>query len=200
MNALLPFTFGLIAILVGSQRWPNKLPTHRNLCNHLRFDLRNRSVNGCLDVSLDLVNRSARPVFLPTTGLYIDVSAKLLSSVPEKNGTERWLNLYGASDVVPILNVKPLPPGVADHEGHCVSSTVDVVDPGSQVWREVPVRGRLKISVQYFVPDPKSAKGTEEVCGDRAARGRSNHVRGAYPMPGWRMRPWVRRASNCRGK
>jgi hypothetical protein len=160
VNALLPFTFGLIAILVGSQREPNKIadapqplqPLEIQLAKPLKWE------NGCLDVSLDLVNRSARPVFLPRMGLYIDVSAKLLSSVPEKNGTERWLNLYGASDIVPILNVKPLPPGVADHEGHCVSSTVDVVDPGSQVWREVPVRGKLRISVQYYISDPNQPK------------------------------------------
>ena len=40
--------------------------------------------NGCLRVSLELVNRSENPFFLPATGLYIDSSTKLLSSVAEK--------------------------------------------------------------------------------------------------------------------
>jgi hypothetical protein len=160
VNALLPFVFSLIAIFVGSQREPNKIadtppplqPLEIRLTSPLKWK------NGCLDVSFDLVNRSAEPVFLPTMGLYIDVSAKLLSSVPEKNGTERWLNLYGASDIVPILSVKPLAPGAVTHDGYCMRSTVDVVDSGNQMWREVPVRGRLRISVQYYVSDPNQTK------------------------------------------
>jgi len=156
VNALLLLIFGLIAIFVGSQREPNKIadtppplqPVEIRLANPLKWE------NDCLDVSLDLVNRSARPVFLPTVALYIDVSAKRLSSVPEKNGTERWLNLYGASDMIPIPSARRLAPGAAIHDGHCASSTVDVVDFGSQMWREVPVRGRLRVTIQYYTSNP----------------------------------------------
>jgi hypothetical protein len=155
VNALLPFTLSLIAIFGGTQSEPDDiagvLPLESleiRLAKPLKWE------DGCLDVSLDLVNRSAKPVFLPTMGLYIDVPAKLLSSVPEKNGSEKWLNLYGASDIVPILSVKPLAPGAATHDGHCMRSTIDVVDFGSQIWRDVPVRGRLRVSVQYYPSDP----------------------------------------------
>jgi hypothetical protein len=156
VNALLAFILSLIAIFVGTQHEPTKIadtpsplqPLEIRLAKPLEWE------NGCLDVSFDLVNRSATPVFLPTMGIYIDVSAKLLSNVPENNGRERWLNLYGVSDIVPILSVKALAPGAANHDGHCVRSSVDVVDSDSQIWREVPVRGRLRISVQYYVSDP----------------------------------------------
>jgi hypothetical protein len=155
VNALLPFTLGLIAIFVGTQPEPNDIagvqplePLEIRLAKPLKWE------NGCLDVSFDLVNRSAKPIFLPTMGLYIDVSAKLLSSVPEKNGRERWLNLYGASDIISILSAKPLAPGAANHDSHCVRATVDVVDFVSQIWREVPVRGRLRVSAQYYPSDP----------------------------------------------
>lgn len=159
MNALLPFALGGIAILVGIQTEPNKsAPKQRFQPLEIRLAKPLKWENGCLDVSLDIVNRSAKPIFLLTTGLYIDLSAKLLSSVQEKNGGERWLNLYGVSDVIPILSVRKLAPGAVNHDGHCVRSTVDVVDFGSQIWREVPVRGRLRISVQYYASDPNQAK------------------------------------------
>jgi len=155
VNALLPFTLGLIAIFAGRQPEPDDIagvPCLESLEIRLAKPL--KWENGCLGVSLDLVNRSAKSVFLPTMGLYIDVPAKLLSRVPEKNGAEKWLNLYGASDIVPILSVKPLAPGAATHDRHCVRPTIAVVDFGSQIWREVPVRGRLRVSVQYYPSDP----------------------------------------------
>ena len=155
MNALLPLSLGIIAIFVAEQTEPNKIAdTQPVQALEIRLAKPLKWENGYLRVSFDLVNRSAKPVFLPTMGLYIDLSAKLLSNVPEKNGSEKWLNLYGASDILPVLRVQPLAPGAATHVEYCGRSTVNVVDFGSQIRREIPVRGRLRISVQYYASDP----------------------------------------------
>lgn len=160
MNELLMFTLAVIAIFGATQHEPNRIAATPSPLQPLEIRLAKPLTweNGCLNVSFDLVNRSAKPVFLATVGLYIDISAKLLSSVPDKNGRERWLNLYGASDIIPILSVKPLAAGAANHDTHCVRSTVDVVDFGSQIWREVPVRGTLRIGVQYYASDPNQPR------------------------------------------
>src|ERR1700677_1197484 len=109
---------------------------------------------GCLKISFDLVNRSATTLFLPTTGLYMDSSTRLLSSEPEKNGRAEWINVYGASDIMRLLETKPLGPGAVKHYEYCAASAVGVVDQAKKLWREIPVRGRLRIDAQYYLSDP----------------------------------------------
>lgn len=123
-------------------------PLEVRLANALKWE------NGCLNVSLDLVNRSPKTLFLPTMGFYIDSSARLLSSAPDKNGSEEWINIYGVSDILRVLVTMPLAPGAVKHYEYCASSTVGVVDLGKELWREIPVRGKLRIDAQYYLTDP----------------------------------------------
>ena len=110
--------------------------------------------NGCLRVSLELVNRSEKPFFLPATGLYIDSSTKLLSSVAEKNGSEGWQNVYGFTDILSLPNAKPLAPGASVHRDYCFAPTLAVVKLQTETRREIPLRGRLKMSASYYLSDP----------------------------------------------
>lgn len=119
--------------------------------------------NGYLRVSLDLVNRSAKTLFLPSWGVYIESSACSLSSAPEKNGREEWISVFGASDIVKPLQVKPLAPGGMAHYDYSAASTLAVVDLGRELWREIPVRGSLRIEAQYYLADPTLLpNGTQE--------------------------------------
>ena len=110
--------------------------------------------NGCLRVSLELVNPAEKTIFLPAMGLYIDSSTKLLSSVAEKNGSEEWQNVYGFSDLLQLPNAKPLAPGASVRESYCVGPTMAVVKLQTETRRELPLRGRLKMSASYYLSDP----------------------------------------------
>lgn len=155
MNAQLFVAMGLTATLIGVQAVPAR---HSGTKTSEGLEIRLTKPlgweNGCMQISFDVRNRSAKSVFLPNMGLYIDSSAKLLSSVPEKNGRERWLNLYGTSDTVTGLVVEPLAPGAARRGEFCAPSMVDVVSLMNQLWRQIPVRGKLRITAQYYLFDP----------------------------------------------
>jgi hypothetical protein len=123
-------------------------PLEVRLTNPLQWE------TGCLKMSFDLVNRSPTTLFLPTMGLYIDSSARLLSNAPDKNGSEEWINIQGVSDIVRVLVTMPLAPGAIKHYEYCAASTVGVVDQGQKIWREISVRGKLRIDAQYYLSDP----------------------------------------------
>ena len=142
-----------VLLLAGTQAVANQpvataLPLEVRLTKPLEWE------NGCLKVSFDLVNRSATTLFLPTMGLYIDSSARLLSSAPDKNGSGQWINVYGASDILKVLVTTPLAPGAVKHYEFCAASAVGVVDQEKKLWREIPVRGKLRIDAQYYFSDP----------------------------------------------
>ncbi len=155
MNAPLFVALGFAVTLVGVQAAPAR---HSGAKTSESLEIRlTRPLgweNGCLQINFDSMNRSARTMFLPEIGLYIDSSAKLLSSDPGKNNGEQWLNLYGFSDVVTGLVVEPLAPGAARRGGFCAPSTVDVLSMMNQLWRQIPVRGKLRITAQYYLFDP----------------------------------------------
>jgi hypothetical protein len=130
-------------------------PLELRLTEPLRWE------NGCLRVSVELVNRSDKLFFLPAMGLYIDSSTKLLSNVAEKNGDEEWRNVYGSSDLLRLPNAKPLSPGASVHENYCVGPTVAVVKLQTETRRELPLRGRLKMSASYYLSDPNPTNQTE---------------------------------------
>jgi hypothetical protein len=154
VNALVFVALGLTATLIAVQAAPAR---HSGAKASKSLEIRlTRPLgweNGCLQINFDVMNRSATTVFLPEMGLYIDSSAKLLSSDPEKNGSEQWLNVYGFSDVITGPVVEPLAPGAARRGGFCAPSTVDVVSLMDQMWRQIPVRGKLRITAQYYLFD-----------------------------------------------
>jgi hypothetical protein len=156
VNAVLFFAFGSTATILALQTAPAQ-HLDRNASGPLEIRLTKPlewAAHGCLQVRFDLSNRSAKPVFLPTMAISIDSSAKVLSSTPDKNGKEEWLNVYGASDIIMPLNVEPLTPGASTHGEYCVSPTVEVVDAVYESWRQIPVRGTLRITASYYLSDP----------------------------------------------
>jgi len=104
---------------------------------------------GCLKVSIDRVNRSMAPLFLPFNGLYIEFAVSESSEDPAKDKSERWLTAFGASDIL-FDDVIRLAPGASRHDEYCVGPTVPVVSPEKETRREVPVRGRLRIEAFYY--------------------------------------------------
>jgi hypothetical protein len=157
-HALTPLILVLLASSAKAQTEPKDSGTLRpaqplelRLIEPLRWE------NGCLRIELSLVNRSEVPVFLPSAGLYIDSSTKLLSNVPQKNGSEEWQNVYGFSDHLRLIDAKSLAPGALVHKNHCVGPTVAVVKLQSETRRELPLRGRLRIYTSYYLSDPNPA-------------------------------------------
>jgi hypothetical protein len=138
----------------GQAELRKSVPTQSLQPLQLRLTEPLRWENGCLRVSLELVNPSEKTIFLPAMGLYIDSSTKLLSSVAEKNGSEEWQNVYGFSDLLQLPNAKPLAPGASVRESYCVGPTVAVVKLQTETRRELPLRGRLKMSASYYLSDP----------------------------------------------
>jgi hypothetical protein len=154
-QALVPVILLVLAPLAKAQAEPQKSvgiqtpqPLELRLTEPLRWE------NGCLRVRLELVNRSEKTFFLPAMGLYIDSSTKLLSSVAEKNGSEEWQNVYGFTDILSLPNAKPLAPGASVHRNYRFAPTLAVVKLQTETRRELPLRGRLKISASYYLSDP----------------------------------------------
>lgn len=154
-----PLLLFLLAPLVEAQTVTQKadaMEPPQRMELHLTGPLRWET--GCLRVNIELVNRSEIALFLPAYRLYIDSSTKLLSSVAEKNGSEEWQNVYGFSDLLQLPNAKPLAPGASVRESHCVGPTVAVVKLQTETRRELPLRGRLKVSASYYLSDPNPTK------------------------------------------
>jgi len=151
--AMFPLMLASVAFFAHVQASPNRATAAQPV-----FEIRlAKSLvweNGYLKVSFNLVNRSAKTLFLPSRGVYIESSARLLSSAPEKNAREEWISVFGASDIVRPLQVKPLAPGGMAHYDYSAASTQAVVDLGRELWREVPVRGSLRIEARYYLADP----------------------------------------------
>jgi hypothetical protein len=104
---------------------------------------------GCLLVTLDRINHSASPLFLTETGPYFDIALDVSSGEAGRAETVEWVNIYGNSDMVSSEAV-PLAPGATVHNKFCFGPTVWVVNLKKQTRREIPVRGRLRVSVFYF--------------------------------------------------
>jgi hypothetical protein len=106
--------------------------------------------NDCLRVRFRRVNRSAAPLFLPVQGLYIASTFKLSSNVPGKDNGEKWLVVNGGSEIV-MLDAKTLAPGASLSDDYCIGPSLAVTSLQKKTRREVPLRGKLKIYVHYFL-------------------------------------------------
>jgi hypothetical protein len=108
--------------------------------------------NGCLQVSIDRVNRSSNPIFLPGSGLYISSSATTAVPPSGHNIEISWFPVYGASDLLD-LSATPLAPGETKHNDTCVGPTFFVTNLKKETRREVQVRGQLRIDASYFLSE-----------------------------------------------
>ena len=108
-------------------------------------------VNGCLNVSIDRVNRSDATLYLPVSGIYMDASVMYPANGSQEGNEQYWLNLYGVIDIV-SFEAKPLPPGATQHDEICyIRLTVVVVNMKEKTSRKIPVRGKLRIDAYYFL-------------------------------------------------
>jgi hypothetical protein len=106
-------------------------------------------VNGCLRVSLDRINHSSRPLFLPEMGLDISTSVREVANEADTNGGEAWINVYGLSDLI-SWHARAIAPGAMVHQEDCLDPTVAVVSIERSTRRDIPLRGRLRIDAYYF--------------------------------------------------
>jgi hypothetical protein len=106
-------------------------------------------VNRCLALSIDRVNRSTAPLFLPFNGLLIESSVLEITDDPAKGPKIGWRPAYGASDII-INDVIRLAPGESRRDDYCVGPTFPVVSAHRESRREVPLRGTLQIDAVYY--------------------------------------------------
>jgi len=107
---------------------------------------------GCLNISLDRINHSSSPLFLPDMGLYIYTSVKELRDDDETQITQGWINVYGASDIV-SWEATAIAPGATVHDRECLPAEVFVVNLKTKTRREIPVHGKLRIDASYFLTE-----------------------------------------------
>ena len=108
--------------------------------------------NGCLQISLELVNRSTASLFLPMQGLNIASSAKLSRSVAGQSDEEKWLTVNSGSEIV-VLEAKRLAPGESAHDSYCVAESIAVISLQRKTRREIRVQGKLRIHQSYFLTE-----------------------------------------------
>lgn len=107
-------------------------------------------VNGCLSVSLDRINHSTVPLFLPDMGLYISTPVRDASELTGRQGGQEWINVYGAVDII-SWDATKIAAGATVHDEHCLNPQVAVVSLKSETRREIPLRGKLRIDAYYFL-------------------------------------------------
>jgi hypothetical protein len=107
---------------------------------------------GCLSVSLDRVNLSSTPLFLPVMGLYISTSASEVGDETGKSDAVRWINVYGAGDLV-TWDATSLASDAIAHDEHCLGPTVPVISLERKTRRQMPLRGKLRIDAYYFLTE-----------------------------------------------
>lgn len=106
----------------------------------------------CLNISLDRINHTSSPLFLPDMGLYIYTSVKELRDDDGTQTRQGWINVYGASDIV-SWEATAIAPGATIHYKDCLPAGVFVVNLKMKTRREIPVRGKLRIDAYYFLTE-----------------------------------------------
>jgi hypothetical protein len=106
-------------------------------------------VAGCLSLSLDRINRSSAPLFLPDMGLYIATSVREVGDQPAAKNAQNWINVYGASDLV-SWSAKEIAPSATVHIETCLDPEVAVVSLERRTRRMIPLRGKLRIDAYYY--------------------------------------------------
>jgi hypothetical protein len=104
---------------------------------------------GCLLVTLDRLNHSSVPLFLPNMGPYFYIALDVSASSTSGSEDSHWVNLYGERDIV-TSDAVSLEPGSRMHNSFCLGSSVWIVSQEKKTRREIPVRGKLRVEVPYF--------------------------------------------------
>jgi hypothetical protein len=60
------------------------------------------------------------------------------------------VNVRGVSDIVG-WDAEPLAPNSPSHKNYCIGETVWVVNQKKETRREIPIRGKMRISVSFFL-------------------------------------------------
>jgi hypothetical protein len=141
--------FSTIALLFTSHRQTNNLGKDSASPLEIRLAGSPHWEKDCLDVSMDRINRSSVPLFLPVKGLYIAMSVNEVSDTGKKREA-RWINVFGLSDIG-IWEAAPLAPGATVHDEKCLYPEVAIVNLETQTRRLIPLRGRLEIDAYYFL-------------------------------------------------
>lgn len=108
--------------------------------------------NGCLSISLDRINNSSVPLFLPDMGLYISGSVNEVPNGTERKSQKQWLNFYGAADFA-IWEAVAIAPGGVVHDEYCLPRQMPVTNFKARTHREIALRGMLRIDAYYFLTE-----------------------------------------------
>lgn len=109
----------------------------------------------CLEVNVKRTNRSKSPIFLPA-----NTGVQVLSSVTDATNTLKqgpgvaWVAVYGLSDIIDYEVIR-LAPGESRVDCYCISDTFAIVNSATEVRRQVPLRGMLRISASYLREAPR---------------------------------------------
>jgi hypothetical protein len=108
--------------------------------------------NGHLKFSVDRINHSSTPLYLPAMGTYISLAVKEEATKIENSHDERWVNIYGLTDLV-SWGAAAIAPGATVHNDYDFLHELAVVDLKKETRREIPVRGRLRVEAFYFLSE-----------------------------------------------
>ena len=103
----------------------------------------------CLILGLDLLNHSTVPIFLTEMGPYFDVALDVSKDDSSNDDVLKWVNVWGVSDIL-SWDAEPLAPNSPSHKNFCIGEKVWVVNQKKETRREIPVRGKMRVSVSYF--------------------------------------------------
>jgi len=108
-----------------------------------------RWVNGCLQLTVERVNITSKPIYVPNRGLFAWSSTKLLQTSSKTEAKNRWVLIHGGSDVADF-EANFLPAHASIKDALFLPQTFAVVDMRRETRRQIVVRGLLKIEALYF--------------------------------------------------
>jgi len=133
----------------------------------------------CLAFGLDRTNSSSSSLFIPDMGLYISTSVNDLSNETSNEGTQGWINVYGASDMV-SWEARELLPGATLHDQRCLYPQVAIIDMKRQSRRLIPLHGKLRIDAYYFLNEENWRLSKSEHEAMLREHGASNNTKRHY--------------------
>jgi hypothetical protein len=127
------------------------VPLEIRLSEPLRWE------NGCLVTSLDRINRSSSSLFLPNMGPYFDIALDVSGDGSQSGDELAWVNIFGIVDMRDTSR-ESVAPGALVHNAFCFGPTVWVSTMTRHTRREISVRGKMRISVLYFLSEEDSKR------------------------------------------
>jgi len=144
--------FALADVLGTGAPWAQTAPTSLNV----RLSEPLRWTSGCLAAKLESVNNSSVPLYINGMGPYFDIAMDVSKDDSQTGDEIEWVNIFGITDMVDEGS-DSLAPGSTLHRTFCFRPTVWVFNMKRNTRREIPVRGKMRISVSYFTREEDSA-------------------------------------------